>query len=524
MAVSGGTDTQEHWSGRAAFVLAAVGSAVGLGNLVRFPYVAGDTGGGAFVLIYLLCIVFIGLPVLVAELFIGRRGGGSAVSAVARLARAEGKSGAWALFAWVGTIASFLIVTFYSVLAGWVLHFVILAGGDVLSNLRASGLDGLAAPAFATLSETEISGQLGGLLAKPHTMIIMHAIFMILTVVIVARGVKGGIETAAKVLMPIFFLLLIGLAISSLINGNPKDGLAFLFQPDLSALGAALADGSILLRAIGQAFFSLSLGSAMMITYGLYMNRDQNIPGAAGTVAFSDTAVALVAGLAIFPIVFAFPALTENLDQNGAGFALLFSTLPLAFHQMAFGGLFALAFFVMTFFAALTSAIALLEVSVARADGDVSIDPSRRRRRRVIGAIVLGLIAFGIGVIHALSQTVGTDTFFNSWRPLDGIALFKGLVFLDIVDKLTADILLPFGGLMTAIFAGWVVSQSAAREEIGFASERSFARWRFLCRWVAPFFITAVLVYAAIISPSLAAREAGSDAAQTIDEMTAPAE
>ena len=527
MGISSGAANQEHWSGRAAFILAAVGSAVGLGNLVRFPYVAGDTGGGAFVVLYLLCILFIGIPVLMAELYIGRRGGGSSVAAIRRLATAEGKSSTWALIGWIGMVASFLIVTFYSVLAGWVLHFVLVSIGDLAANVGENGPGALAAPAFANMEEGEISAQLGGLVSNPTRMLVMHAIFMAVTVFIVSRGVKGGIEAAAKVLMPIFFFLLIMLTLSSLVNGDAAAGFSFLFKPDFSALAANLIDGSILLQAIGQAFFSLSLGSAMMVTYGIYMSREEDIPTSAKVVGMADTSVALVAGLAIFPIVFSFPALAANLDEKGAGFALLFDTLPLAFHQLPFGGLFAIAFFIMTLFAALTSSIALLEVAVAFTDGDIDVAPDQRRRRRLIGAISLGGLAFLIGVGHALSQVPVSvqDTFFNSWQPLGAIPLFAGKTLLDVVDILTANVLLPLGGFLTAIFAGWIVSTSAAKEELRFGNEAAFGRWLFLVRWVAPAFVGAVLIYGAIISPVLAQRaERGSEAAQVIEEMSQPAE
>lgn len=495
MAVTGGVDTQEHWSGRAAFILAAVGSAVGLGNLVRFPYVAGETGGGAFVLFYLLCILCIGLPVLCAELMIGRRGGGSAVAAIARLSKAEGNTRLWAGLGWLGMISTFLILTFYSVLAGWVLHFVLLSIGDLAGAIGEKGLGAISTNAFAEMSTEEISSQLEVLLAQPGRMIVMHAIFMVVTVIIVMRGIKGGIEVAAKVLMPIFFLLLLVLTVSSLMNGDAAAGLAFLFKPDMGAFMASLSNGSILLDAIGQAFFSLSLGSAMMITYGLYLSREDNIPGAARAVAVADTSVALIAGLAIFPIVFA-----AGLNE-AAGFSLLFDSLPLAFHQLPFGALFAIAFFIMTLFAALTSSIALMEVAVAFADGDVDVDPKTRDRLRIVGALVVGILAFGVGVANALSQVIGMDTFFNSWEPLGMVPLFEGQVLLDFIDGLTANILLPLGGFLTAIFAGWVMSGTAAREELNFKSERTFKVWRFLCRWVCPLFVGLVLVYAAVIAP-----------------------
>ncbi len=515
MALASGASAQEHWSGKTAFILAAVGSAVGLGNLVRFPYVAGDTGGGAFVFVYLLCIVFIGLPVLMAELMVGRRGGGSAVAAITRLAKVQGATPAWAIIGWVGILASFMIVTFYSVLAGWVLHFVIVSLGDLMASIGEQGIGAIAGPAFAGMSDEEIRGQLGGLLSEPKRMILMNAIFMAVTVFIISRGIKGGIEIAARFLMPIFFALLVFLAGFSLISGNASEALSFLFKPDFARLGATLTDGSILLSAIGQAFFSLSLGSTMMLTYGIYMNADDHIPSSSRIVAATDTGVAMVAGLAIFPIIFAFPIAAAELQETGAGLGLLFLTLPLAFHEMPFGALFAIAFFIMTLFAALTSLIALMETGVALTDGDIDIPAEAKARRRVIGSIAIGLMAFLIGTGHALSQVpttmidpvtgaeVARDTFFNSWEPLGFIPVFSGMTMLDAFDSLTNNIMLPFGGACIAIFAGWVMSTTAAREELGFTSERTFKVWQFLCRYVAPLFVVAVLIYGAVLAPLL---------------------
>lgn len=521
MAVSGGATAQEHWSGRAAFILAAVGSAVGLGNLVRFPYVAGDNGGGAFVLIYLATIVLIGFPVLVAELIIGRRGGGSAIAAVSRLAKAEGRSGLWVIFPIVGIIACFLILSYYSVLAGWVLDFVFVSIADVVNHIGSNGLGAFSSPAFQGMSEDEISGQLGGLVSDPTKQIVMHGLFMAVTVFIVSRGIKGGIETAAKLLMPIFFALLLVLLIFSLVEGNAGQAFSFLFAPDFSQVS-----GGMMLAAVGQAFFSLSLGSSMMITYGLYMNREDHIPGASRVVAISDTMVALIAGLALFPIIFASPILTANILQaaetgNDPGLGLLFVTVPVALHQMPFGGIFGIAFFVMTLFAALTSAIALLEAAVAWWDGDIDLSVKERERRRLFGAIIIGFLAFLLGVGHALSQVPADQaTFFNTWKPLDAVPLFAGMTLLDVVDTLTARVLLPFGGVATALFAGWALSRAAAKEETGFSSERVFLTWRVLVRWVAPIVVGIVLINGAIIAPLRDAKAAEAEAAAA---ETAPA-
>ncbi len=502
-------DGEPHWSSKTAFVLAAIGSAVGLGNLWRFPYVAGENGGFAFVLVYLICVLLIGLPILSAELLMGRRGGGSAISAITRLAKTEGKTGAWAIFAWVGMLTSFLIVTFYSVIAGWVLYFAIEAFKDVISNVGANGVAGFSAPLFATMTNEEVTGRLGGLLEQPKTMIIFHALFIGLTMLICARGVKGGIEKAATTLMPAFFVLLLVLVGFSVTQGAGVDAAKYLFAPDVDKFVNALTSGTLVLDALGQAFFSIGLGSALMVTYGLYMRKSTNIPGVSGIVVSADTGVALIAGMAIFPIVFQFGL------EPGAGPGLMFSTLPLAFHQIPFGGIFGFMFFAMALFAALTSSISLLEVAVAWADGDK--DTPNKARRRVIGTIILGTICFIIGVGNALSQVPADSAggnFFSTWKPAEIMPLFEGKTLLDFLDSLTGTILLPFGGLMAALFAGWVMSKSATREELGFKSESSYNAWYFLIRWVCPIAVTLVLIFGAVIAPAVAKNKAAAEAEQ----------
>lgn len=496
----------DKWSSKAAFILAAIGSAVGLGNLWRFPYVAGENGGGAFVLFYVLCVLLIGLPILVSELFIGRRGGMSAVGSVVKIAKSEGRSPLWALQSWFGMIGAFIILTFYSVIAGWVLAYVVMIAGDLFSAIGRDGLGGLTAGAFAGRSQEEVSDQLAALLNDPGRMIFYHALFMILTVAIVMRGVKGGIETAVTVLMPAFFVLLLILFGFAVITGDRAQGLDFLLgvrfgDTELAdgtirrGLLHGLQDGSVISAALGQAFFSIGLGSALMATYGAYMRQEQDLPKAARTVAIADTGVGIVAGLAIFPIVFAMGL------AAGAGPTLMFKTLPLAFHGMPVGGLFGLAFFVLAFFAAVTSSIALLETSTKWVDEQTKSD------RRLVSATVLGLIIFAIGVLNALSQvpTVGPngesqETFWNTWQPLGGVQLFEGMVLLDFLSA-TTDLVLPIAGFITAVFAGWVVSTSTAREAIGFKSEKWFLRWRFLTRYVCTTGIFIVIVYSTIIAP-----------------------
>jgi len=492
------------WSSKAAFILAAIGSAVGLGNLWRFPYVAGENGGGAFVLFYVLCVVLIGLPVLVAELFIGRRGGMSAVGSVVKIAKAEGRSPLWSLQSWFGMIGSFIILTFYSVIAGWVMAYVVMIAGDLFAAIGSDGLAGLKAGAFAGQTREEVSAKLGALLNDPGRMIFYHAIFMILTVIIVARGVKGGIEMAVTILMPAFFVFLLILLGFALVEGDAGAGVNFLLGVRFDDLLAGVKDGSVISAALGQAFFSIGLGSALMATYGAYMTNDQDLPRAARVVALSDTAVGIVAGLAIFPIVFAMGL------EPGSGPTLMFQTLPLAFYGMPVGGLFGLLFFLLAFFAAITSSIALLETSTKWVDEQTKSD------QRIISASIIGLVIFGIGVLNALSQVPvlgpnGEDqaTFWNTWHPLGGMQLFEGMVLLDFLSA-TTDIILPVAGFITAVFAGWIVSSSTAREAIGFKSEKWFRRWRFLIRWVCPIAIFAVIFYATIWAPYVLPALAGA--------------
>ena len=500
-------DQNEEWSSKAAFILAAVGSAVGLGNLWRFPYVAGENGGGAFVVFYLICVVLIGLPVLVAELFIGRRGRLSAVASVVRIAEAEGRSPWWSIQSWLAMIGAFIILTFYSVIAGWVIAYAVMIGGALIGGIAEQGPGALFAGAFAGQSRDEVAAKLGGLLSDPGRMIFYHAVFMALTVAIVSRGVKDGIEKAVTLLMPAFFVMLLVLVLFSTFSGDAARGGDFLFgfrlEDRVNADGEVvargflrgLADGSVISAALGQAFFSIGLGSALMMTYGAHMSRDQDLPRASRTVAIADTGVGVLAGVAIFPVVF-----QMGLDPAD-GPTLMFRTLPMAFQGMPAGGLFGLMFFVLGLFAAVTSSIALLECSTAWFE---EREPGRQRTKI---AIMLGLAAFVIGVANALSQVPpvtadgeARDLFFNTWKPADWIPVFKGMILLDFLSALT-DIILPVAGLVTAVFAGWIVSTSASREEIGFASEVWYQRWRFLIRYVCPTGIGAVIVYSTIIAP-----------------------
>ncbi|MEO0613267.1 MAG: sodium-dependent transporter [Pseudomonadota bacterium] len=493
---NGGGDV---WSSRAAFILAAIGSAVGLGNLWRFPYVAGENGGGAFVIFYLICVILIGLPVLAAELFIGRRGGRSAVGSVVKLANAEGRSSLWSLQSWIGMFGSFVILTFYSVIAGWVLAFSLEIGGNLISAVASNGLGALAGGAFAGETPDEVSARFVALLRDPNRMILFHGIFIIITVLIVAAG-KSGIEKTVTILMPAFFIMLVILMGFAMVQGDAGAGINFLLGIRLGDLGAGLSDGSVISAALGQAFFSIGLGSALMATYGAYMNKSTDIPDSTRVIGLADTAVGVLAGLALFPIVF-----SAGLAP-GSGPTLMFQTLPLAFQGMPFGALFGLIFFVLGFFAAITSSIALLESSTKW------VDEQSTGNHRLGSAIAIGIVIFIIGVANALSQVPTTaadgsavDNGFNTFYPGGNFPLFLNgdgtpMNLLDFLSK-TTDIILPIAGLITAIFAGWVVSSAASREELGFKTEAWYQRWRFLIRWVCPVGIGAVVFYSTIFAP-----------------------
>ncbi|MGE0408872.1 MAG: sodium-dependent transporter [Amphiplicatus sp.] len=506
MAGQAGAENAKQWSSKAVFLLAAIGSAVGLGNLWRFPYVAGENGGGAFVIFYVACVVLIGLPVLAAELFIGRRGRGSAVGSVVNLARAEGRSPAWSIQSWLGMTGAFIILTFYSVIAGWVIAYIVMFARDLVGAVGSNGLAGLGAAAFAGLPQEAVAAKLGALLADPGRMIFYHGLFLAMTVLIVARGIKGGIEVAVTVLMPAFFGMLLLLVIFALATGDAAHGLDFILGLRLEdrtsedgrvlrGILHGLSDGSVISAALGQAFFSIGLGSALMMTYGAYMSKEQDIPRASCFIGLSDTGVGILAGVAIFPIVF-----HVGLDPT-AGPTLMFQTLPLTFSLMPAGALFGFVFFLLALFAAITSSIALLEATTAW------FDEQSKGDHRVTSAIVIGVVAFAIGIANALSQVpVGPNgehaTFFNTWRPADAIPLFRGMALLDFLSALT-DIMLPVAGFVTAIFAGWIVSAAASREALGFKSEAWYRRWRFLIRYVCPTAIAAVIVYSTIVAPLL---------------------
>ncbi len=467
MASAAGISAKEGWSSRSAFILAAVGAAVGLGNIWRFPTLAGESGGGAFVIVYIACVFLLGLPLVLSEIFIGRRGQTDAVGSIKNVAAGSGVSPAWSWVGLIGVLAAFLILSFYSVVAGWVLYYVGVMGAD-LAQAIVSG-DPFRG-ALAGESREVVQGRMGDLFANPALLLAMHFAFMGLTLWIVARGISGGIEKAATWLMPAFFVLLVAITIYGAIEGDMAQATAFLFTPDWSKLTP-----EVLNSALGQALFSLSLGVAGLITYGSYIREGAGLGSTSAAIAFADTGVALLAGMMIFPIVFA-----VGLDP-AAGPTLVFQSLPFAFQSMPAGALIGFAFFVLIMVAAVTSSISLLEVPTAFGIGELGM-------KRSTSALVFGGAAFLVGIACLLGYNVWSDV-----RPLGFWPLFADTDILDTVDGFTGKIMLPVGALLTAIFVGWRADRNMVRTVTGL-SPLGFTVWRFLIAWLCPIAVALILV------------------------------
>ena len=445
----------ERWSSRNAFVLAAVGGAVGLGNIWRFPYIAGQNGGGAFVLVYVLCIACIGIPLLMAELAMGRRGGHSAPATMRRLTADAGRGKFWHGIGWFAVITPLLAIIYYGVIAGWSLDYIVLSVTG-----RFTGIDAQASAA-----------EFGNLTGSPLRLAFWQGLFMLLTAIVVARGVRKGLELATKLLMPSLAALVVLLVVYAAMTADFAGAFRFLFTPDLAKLNA-----TVVLMALGQAFFSLAIGVGAMITYGAYMSPDVSIPKAAVTIAAADTAMALMMGLAIFPLVFA----SGLVPAEGPG--LVFISLPIAFGQMPGGIVFATLFFVLTFIAALTSSIAMLEPVVCWLE-------EHRGFSRPISTVVLAAGTWLVGLSVVLS--------FNLWsevRPLGVFEYFADKTIFDLFDFLTANVMMPIGALLLAAFAGWAMQRDSIREEIGLADGTWYRVWMFLLRFVVPVGIVAILL------------------------------
>ena len=438
------------WSSRLMFILAAAGSAVGLGNIWRFPYIAGENGGGAFVLVYLVCILLIGVPIMVSETLLGRAGRMSPINTMRDLARRSGAFAGWQMIGWMGVITGVLILSFYGVIAGWAMYYLVeMASGT-----------------FVGASAEFTGDKFGDFTGSAGAVVGWQTLFMLLTALIAALGVRRGLETTVKYLMPSLYLLLAMLVFwAATESGHFLEGVLFMFafKADQFTIDAVLA-------AMGHAFFTLSLGMGAIMAYGAYLPKDTSIFGAATTIAIMDTVVALLAALVIFPIVFA------NDLESSAGPGLMFVTLPIAFGQMPGGQFFGTLFFLLVTFAAITSAISLIEPILAWM-------VEKFKASRPACAMIVGAVIWLFGLGSAFS--------FNLWQD---IHLFPGMTFFDVVDFASDKILLPLGGILIALFAGWVLERRILADELGLSDRRLNQTWLLLTQYVAPTAVAIVFV------------------------------
>lgn len=428
--------------------MAAIGFAVGLGNIWRFPYLTGENGGGAFVLVYLLCVALIGVPILMAELLIGRRGRGSPPVSIERIAQSEGVSPRWRALGSANVLAAFLIIVVYAVIAGWVFRYLYLAAitgfVDATASSAAASFSSLQADTWATLGWTGLG--------------------LAVTGVLVISGVQSGIERAVRVLMPLLFLLLVLLAIYNLFAGGFARALSYLFLPDFSQINSAM-----LLAAVGQAFFSIGVAMAGMMTFGAYLPSDVSIARSAIIVVIGDTIVALVAGLVIFPAVFA-----NGLDPAG-GTGLIFQTLPLAFAQMPGGYLVSVLFFLLLSVAAITSMVGFVEALIVWL-----VERFGWSRGTALASVLVAISS--LAAVSALS--------FGPWRDVQ-VATMSLSDFLDFVPN---QLLLPLGGLLIAVFAGWQISRGSSMDELGMGDSSGYRLWRVLVRFPVPVAIAIIFL------------------------------
>lgn len=444
----------ERWSSQFSFVLAACGAAVGLGNIWKFPYIMGENGGGAFILVYLLCVFLLGIPILIAELLIGRRARHSPGYAMRWLSREAKRSRVWEITGWATMLAGFLILSFYMIITSW-------AAAYVVESARGQ---------FAGANAEQIGAIFERVGSSAASMLIYTSLLVLATAAVVGKGFKQGLERTVTLLMPLMALLLIALAIYACFVGDFGAAASFMFTVDFSQL---TAHG--ILTALGHAFFTLSLASGVMIMYGAYVPKETSIVGTAIWIGVADTLIALIAGLAIFPLVFAFGLAAAE------GPGLIFQTLPLAFAGMSGGVVVAVIFFVMLLLAAFTTAISMIEAITA-------FLVERFAFRRWQAAFLSS------GVLFALSLLTLYSFAGASWTQLNWTWFGRELpTMFHLIDHLTSNILLPLGGLAIAVFCGWAMQAASTRDELQ-TNTRMFTLWRICVRYVAPIAITLVFL------------------------------
>ncbi|MDO9680164.1 MAG: sodium-dependent transporter [Bacteroidales bacterium] len=440
---------RDGFGSRFGVLVAVAGSAVGLGNLWRFPYMVGNNGGAAFIILYLFFVILLCLPIMFSEFVIGRRTQSNAFGAIKKIAPKSG----WLSIGVISVVASICIMSFYSVVGGWTLEYIFKSFS----------------PDFLTSDSTSLANQFSGFSQSSFMPVAMHLLFLTLSALIVVAGVKNGIEKYSKILMPMLFILVLLLAIRSLTLDGAGEGVRFLLYPDFSKI-----TGETMLAALGQAFFSLSLGMGCIITYGSYVNRKENLFKISFMSAFADTGFAILAGLAVMPAVFAFGI------SPGQGPSLVFITLPQIFAQMPFGGIISIAFFFILLIAAITSAISLLEVVVAYFTEELKMT---RKVAVVVTFIIIGLF----GTFSSLSQ-----------GPLSDVKIF-GKTFFDLFDYASSNVLLPVGGLLVVLFVGWRMKRADVLDELTsggtIALRKSlFSGIMLVIKFLAPIAISIVLL------------------------------
>ncbi len=443
------TQHRGEWRNRWTFMLATAGSAIGLGNIWKLPYMIGTNGGSAFVLVFIACILFVGIPLMMTEILLGRRAQKNPFNGMQALAIEAKASPYWKLLGGMGMLTGLLILSFYSVIGGWVLSYIVEA----------------ATGAFKGINGAQSTANFNNLLASPLTLVFWHTLFMFFTMSVVAHGVNSGLEKANNILIPALFAILLILLGYSMSVGDMKASFYFMFSLDFSKITPVAV-----LSAMGHAFFSLSLGMGAVMVYGSYLQRHISIARTTIYIALADTMLGLLIGLAIYSLVFA-----NNLAPN-AGPGLIFQTLPIVFAHMPSGRLIATLFFILIAFAAWTSAISLVEPTIAWVVENTKIT-------RKTTAVTLGLIVWLVGVGVVLS--------FNEWQH---IKVVFNLNIFDALDKLTSTILLPLGGLLMAIFAGYVMKKDHVQDELNLHN-RAFKLWRICNNIIAPIAIVAVFLY-----------------------------
>ncbi len=447
--------SNEQWSSRTGFLLTAIGFSVGLGNIWRFPYLTGENGGSAFLIIYVLCAFGIGLPLLISELTIGRRGRAGSSGSLSAVALESGRSRRWGALGTLGVFCVFVILSYYTVLTGWCFdYFVRAAGGS-----------------FDDISNEASGAMFSGLMSNPLRLLFWTTVVYLLTVLIIRRGVQAGIEKANKILMPCLFVALVVMVIYGVVAGDIDAAIVFLLEPDFSKVGFRTV-----LIATGQAFFSIGIGMSAFITFGTYMPTEFSIPRSASIIILTDTGVALLAGFAVFPLVFLYGL------EPSSGPGLLFQTLPVAFGQMTGGHLFGGIFFFLLIAAALTSCIGCAESIVNWLDERLGI-------RRQLAVVYLAAAAWLVGLLTVMSLGDWSDV-----RPLGFIPAFADKTIFDTMDFFAANILLLMAAALTSIFFGWLVPKQLKLDAMGVRDGMFFAFWRFMIRFVIPPILLVVLV------------------------------